>query len=70
VLKLDANGNYQWHTFYGSSSYDFGNSIDVDSDGNIYVTGSGYKTWNGPDDQIPLNAYSDGYDLFVVKLTE
>jgi len=63
VLKLNSSGTYQWHTFYGSSSYDYGQGIAVDGSGNVYVTGHSYATWGSP-----LHAYSGGYDIFVLKL--
>ncbi len=65
VLKLNSSGAVQWNTFFGSSSgYDVGNGIAVDSGGNIYVTGTSNATWG-----FPLNAYSGGYDIFVLKLS-
>ena len=68
VLKLNSSGAYQWHTFYGSSGYDEGNGIAVDGSGNLYVTGYSDATWNGPDGQSPLHAYSGSEEIFVLKL--
>ncbi len=61
VLKLDSGGAYQWHTFYGSSSYDYASGIAVDGDGNVYVTGCSAETWGSP-----LHAHHGGYDDIVV----
>ena len=64
VLKLDTNGAYQWHTFYGSSGYDLGHGIAVDGSDNVYVTGQSDSSWG-----LPLHPYSGGwYNLFVLKL--
>jgi len=68
VLKLNSSGAYQWHTFYGSGTYDYGNAIATDGNGNVYVTGTSFESWNGPDLENPLHAYSAGDDIFVLKL--
>jgi hypothetical protein len=68
VLKLSSSGTYQWHTFYGSSSNDFGNGIATDGSGNVYITGYSYATWNGPTGQSPFHAYSGSLEMFVLKL--
>ncbi|MBU1737076.1 MAG: fibronectin type III domain-containing protein [Proteobacteria bacterium] len=52
-----------WHTFLGSSAYDFASGITKDASGNLYVTGYSTATWGSP-----LNAYAGGYDAFVAKL--
>ncbi len=66
VMKLDSSGAYQWHTFHGSSSYDYASGIAVDGMGNVYVSGTSDATWGSP-----LNAHTDGgigNDVFVLKL--
>ncbi len=63
VLKLDTNGAYQWHTFYGSANWDSVYGVAVDGGGNVYVTGSSFETWGSP-----LHAYSGGFDIVVLKL--
>lgn len=70
VVKLSASGGYQWHTFHGSTGADYGYEIGVDSGGNIVVTGESDAAWNGPapGSQPPLNQYSGGEDLVVLKL--
>ncbi|MDJ0765972.1 MAG: SBBP repeat-containing protein [Myxococcota bacterium] len=74
VLKLDANGEYQWHTFYGTNYNDKGNSITVDEEGNLYVIGTSEYGWDGPDGLGPLNPHSGGFedaaesDAFTLKL--
>ena len=72
VLKLNANGAYQWHTFYGSGDggglKNEGSGIACDSLSNVYASGFSPGTWTGPAGQAPLNAYSGGRDIFILKL--
>ena len=72
VLKLNTNGAYQWHTFYGSGTQpDRGQGVAVDIGGNVYVTGFSYATWNGPASQTPLNSFSETFvfsEIVVLKL--
>ena len=70
VLKLSSSGEYQWHTFYGSSSYGEGDGLAVDGSGNVYVTGESGASWNGPSGQSPLNAYSGSGDIVVLKMSD
>jgi hypothetical protein len=68
VVKLDSNGVYQWHTFYGSSTLDEGWGITIDANGDVYVTGFSYGTWQADGGAAPLHAHSGGSDLVVLKL--
>jgi hypothetical protein len=68
VLKLDSAGIYQWHTFYGSSSSDYGKAIAIDFSGDVYITGYSWVTWSGNGDVEPLHAHSGYFDLVVLKL--
>ena len=63
VLKLDDDGAYQWHTFYGGTGIDNGDAIVVDESGGVYITGDSAATWD-----TPLHAYSGGYDIVILKL--
>jgi hypothetical protein len=67
VLKLDAAGAYQWHTFYGSESVDDAIGIAVDV-GGVYLAGGSYRSWNGPQGQAPLHVHSSGRDFTIIKL--
>jgi streptogramin lyase len=68
VLKLNSSGAYQWHTFYGSADDEYGRGIAVAGNGNVYVTGPSYATWQGDGNADPLHPYSSGGDIFVLKL--
>jgi hypothetical protein len=68
VLKLNAEGAYQWHTFYGTSGSDSGQGVAVDSEGGMYINGSSDNSWNGPLDELPLHAYSGETDIYILKL--
>ncbi len=82
ILKLDGNGNYQWHTFYGNGSL-YGvkaHGIAIDgASGNVSVTGYSEGTWNGPSNATypagvpPLNTVTPANmfsfdDIFVLTL--
>ena len=69
VLKLNSNGVYQWHTFYGANRQsDYGRGIAVDASNNVYVTGESYSTWQGDNDTPPLHTPGGGGSLVVLKL--
>jgi hypothetical protein len=68
VVKLNANGVYQWHTFYGSGGNEVGSGIVVDNSGYLYLTGVAASSWLGPGGESPRHAYSGGETFLVLKL--
>ncbi|MEN6445428.1 MAG: SBBP repeat-containing protein [Candidatus Cloacimonas sp.] len=65
VAKLDSKGNWLWAKQAGGTSYDVGNSIAVDTNGNSYVTGYfQYSATFGTNNLIG----SGENDIFVAKL--
>jgi hypothetical protein len=70
VLKLDSAGEYQWHTFFGVGyGPDFAYSVAVDAQGDVYVTGFSYSSWDGPNGEPPKHEFQGGEkDVFVLKL--
>ncbi|MBK8821789.1 MAG: SBBP repeat-containing protein [Anaerolineales bacterium] len=67
IAKLNTNGAYQWHTFYGgNASHATGYGVDIDNNGNAIVVGEANSTWPLP--SAALNSYSGGKDIFALKL--
>ena len=60
LTKFNFSGTKQWTKIYGSSENDYGNSVSVDSVGNIYVAG---KTNGEFDEQKNIG----DYDICLVK---
>jgi hypothetical protein len=76
VLKLNSNGAYQWHTYYGAGVHagdEAGYGIVMDAQNNVYVSGSATYTWQGDADTAPLHPFSGGSgystDIVVLKLS-
>src|SRR5690554_5309713 len=75
ITKFDKDQNFLWNTNIGSSGIDDGYSIDVDADGNVYITGQFQRTSGGCEFGYP-NTFttitlpsSAGYNIgFVAKL--
>jgi len=65
LLKLDSDGNYKWHTFFGGPGDDSGRSLAL-SDDSFFITGSSSADWGGL--AAPLNSYTGLLDIFVLKL--
>jgi len=69
VLKLDANGDFVWAKNIGGESHDIGQSIAIDSQGNIHVSGYFGNTVDFDPGTEIYNLTSNGYDdIFVLKL--
>ena len=70
ILKLNADGNFEWVKSFGGTSTDFGYSIDLDVSGNIYTTGFFGNTVDfDPDTLNTFNLIAGGsIDAFILKL--
>jgi hypothetical protein len=67
VAKLNANGDLTWNAFLGGGGDDYGNSITVDGEGNVYMVGLSTDAWQGTSQ--PIRGYSAVGDGFVAKLS-
>lgn len=65
VLKLDGEGTYQWHTFYGSPDIDMATGLAISRDDGFFLTGRSNSSWSGPSDTLPHHQHSGSYDVFV-----
>ena len=66
--KFDGNGNLLWGTYYGGSSFDYGNAIATDAHGSVFMTGYTGST----DFPVTAGAFQGtfgggGQDAFIVK---
>lgn len=69
VSKLDKNGNFIWaKSFSGGGFNDIGNSIAVDSIGNIFTTGVFFGTVDFDPGVGVFNVTVNGSDMFISKL--
>jgi len=69
VSKFDSNGNFVWAKRMGGTSGDYGNSIALDTSGNVYTTGNFYGTVDFDPGANTANLTSaGGYDIFISKL--
>ena len=70
VLKLDPLGNFKWAKEIGGNSNDFANCIDINSNGEIYITGSfGYLLDFDPGIGVNnLSPLPGSTNVFILKL--
>jgi hypothetical protein len=70
ISKLDASGNFVWAKQLGGNSVDVGNSIAVDSSGNVYTTGTFFGTADFDPGAGAFNLISvgGGQDIFISQL--
>lgn len=71
VAKINALGEVLWAKSFGGPDHDYGNSISLDAQGNIFVTGVFTQTaiFNPDGDGGELS--SNGFqDLFILKLDQ
>jgi hypothetical protein len=69
ISKLDASGNFKWAKKIGGVDEEYGTNVDVDALGNVYLTGSFYKTLDADPGTGTFNITSAGaLDFFILKL--
>lgn len=66
IAKLDGEGNLLWASFYGGDDNDYANGIALDSDNNVYITGS-TESLDFPTSANGFNTNQGGGELFVLK---
>jgi len=68
IEKLDSNGDFIWVKSIGGVSEDFGNSMTIDDEGNIYSTGYFEDSVDFDIGDSTFNLLAgDGYNVFVQK---
>ncbi len=60
IMKCNSSGSLLWTRLLGTEFYDYGHGVDVDTAGNVYITGSVF----GQIDENP--AYGD-HDVIIAK---
>jgi hypothetical protein len=71
VLKLNQTGSkLLYSTYIGGSSFNYGISIDVDSNGNAFITGSTQSSNFPVSTWASDTSYNGGLDGFVLKLNK
>jgi hypothetical protein len=69
IQKLDANGNLVWAKSMGGSSWDVGQSICIDANGNVLTTGYFSTTADfDPGAGVANITATGGRDIFIQKL--
>jgi hypothetical protein len=68
LTEFDPTGtNLLMSTYLGGSGFDVGNAVAIDTNGNIYVTGSTSST-NFPTTPNAFDITANGTDAFVIKI--
>jgi hypothetical protein len=70
VLKIDSAGNEIWARSAGSTLNDRGNSVTVDSNNDVYVTGEFRDVVAFGTDTVNNYGGPGGRDIFVAKITD
>ncbi|HUW13731.1 MAG TPA: SBBP repeat-containing protein [Anaerolineae bacterium] len=69
VTKLNSAGTgLLYSTYLGGSSYDWGEALALDGEGNAYITGSTESDDFPTTEEARMPAYRGGGDSFIVKL--
>ena len=71
VLKLDPDGAYLWHAFFGGAERTYARGVAIGSENKILLLGDCTHNWLGPGNTAPIRAHTgDGsLDIFIVSLS-
>ncbi|MEO7445537.1 MAG: gliding motility-associated C-terminal domain-containing protein [Ferruginibacter sp.] len=70
VLKLTSQGNFSWVKTYGAASFDRGNALTADNNGNVFITGYFKQTVDfNPGIGNAILTSTGEEDVFVLKLS-
>jgi hypothetical protein len=67
TVKFNTNGIRTWATYYGGSSFDFGRAVDIDSTGNVFISGNTASTSNISTIGAHQTTSGGNFDAFLVK---
>jgi hypothetical protein len=72
ICKLDSSGNFNWAMKLGQDNYDSGESIKVDSQGNVHTTGvfGGTVDFDPGPGTYNLTSSGGSPDVYILKLTK
>ena len=75
ILKFSNSGNLLWSTYYGGNKVEYGNSITIDANNNVFVAGetssvnfpllNEFQLYNGRSDAFILKFDNDGNRLWA-----
>lgn len=69
VAKFDNDGQLLWSTYFGGEAEEYGQSIEVDGQGNVYFSGSTASMTNVATTGAAQETFGGGeYDGFIAKL--
>jgi len=70
LAKFNTAGAIQWATYYGGTGSDYGQNIDVDKTGGVYITGFTNSTSSIATPGAYHDTYAGGvYDVFLAKFS-
>ncbi|MBK8625314.1 MAG: SBBP repeat-containing protein [Saprospiraceae bacterium] len=69
VAKYDKDGNKIWSTYFGGSEDDFGQSIDLDAVGNVFITGLTFSTTGIATSGTHQSNNNGNGDTFIAKFS-
>lgn len=67
IVKFNLSGSRQWGSYLGGSGSDIGSCIELDKNGNIFITGGTTSTSSIATSGAPQTTIGGNQDAFIVK---